>query len=238
MADKALSEADAKLVAGFISAIRGESPPETKMPCEVTVCMPVYNAIFTVQKSLRSCWFSRQGIPLNVFAVENASNEGTQDFMRGLMKPSVTRDTWLTLSKWRELRVFELPQAEGHAWRFPREFYNLRSCFRLMFAKAQTEYVLTLDADVDAPAGGVRTLLEALKADDKLGIVGIKYDDNVTHVKHGFSLMRAKDARRWAARLQTHDCMCSQWCKMAEDEGYKCVNLPGLTARHRRNENE
>jgi hypothetical protein len=234
-----VNKEQAELIASLMATIQGDVPPETKMPCEVTVCMPVANAVFTVHKALRSTWFIRQGIPVNMFVTENGSIDGTQDFIRGLRDGGVTRDYWMKASKWRKLKVFESePEVAVAGQRFPAEYYNIRNCFQKMFVHVKTPYLLTLDGDVDAPSGSVRTMLEALKRDESLGIVGIKYDDNVTHVKHGLSMMRTKQARDWASRLQPDACMCSQWCKMSEDADLKCVNLPGITARHRRNEQD
>jgi hypothetical protein len=236
---QSVDKEQAELIASLVATLQGDTPPETKMPCEVTVCMPVKDAVFTVHKALRSTWFRRQGLPVKLFMTENGSIDGTQEFVRGLRDDSVTRDTWLKWSRWRKLKVFEVePEVAVAGQRFPGEYYNIRNCFQKMFLHVDTPYVLTLDADVDAPSGSIRTMLEALKRDEKLGIVGIKYDDNVTHVKHGLSMMRTSNAREWASRLQPDACMCSQWCKMSEDADLKCVNLPGITARHRKNEQD
>jgi glycosyltransferase involved in cell wall biosynthesis len=233
-----LSQAEAKIVASVLATLREDVPIDAKMPCDVTVCMPVYNSIFTVQKALRSTWFGRQSTPVNMFICENGSTDGTQDLLRGLRDPSVTRDWWLGRSKWRNLVVFEQPQEESLNGRFPREYFNIRACFSHMFKHVKTKYILTLDGDVDLPAGIIRTLLECMERDEKLGIVGVLYDLQASHVKHGLSLMTTANARRWVERLQINECMCAQWCRMAEDDGLKCVNLPGITARHRKNEQD
>lgn len=234
-----LSTHDAAMVASIIETMRaGKKSCADQMPCEVTVCVPVYNAIMVLPKTLRATWFQRQGIPVEMFITENQSIDGSQDFIRGLRDASVTRDSWLKRSGWRHLQVFEVEQEDGLNWRFPREYANLRNSFQQMFAKVTTEYVLTLDSDVDLPAGSVRSMLEAMKRDPKLGIVGIMYDYATDHVKHGLSMMRAADARMWASRLTIDGCLCSQWCRMAGDAGYKVINMPGITARHRKNEQD
>ena len=93
---------------------------------------------------------------------------------------------------------------------------------------------LGVDADVCIPAGGVRTLLEMLKANEKVGIVGIGYDPKVDHVQHGCALIRTDLAQKFT--LTEKSCMCRQFCAQTEEMGYEVRHVPAMSARHMKHE--
>jgi hypothetical protein len=111
---------------------------------------------------------------------------------------------------------------------------NMVACLRKMWPLVETPYLLTVDADVDAPHGGVRTMLETLKSDSEIGMVGIMYERAADHVKHGLAMLRTELAQKIA--LVPGECPCSHMHKQVEEMGHKVVYLSPLSARHRKYE--
>jgi cellulose synthase/poly-beta-1,6-N-acetylglucosamine synthase-like glycosyltransferase len=226
----------AEHVAAIMAALQAPYKPAGAdvLAAEVTVCIPVHNAIKTLGYTLHALEPGAQSLPLNLIIAENGSEDGVQCFIRDLRQPSVTLRYWS--HRFRQIMVVEVPQNEEYpVENKSREFFNIRECFREMFAKVQTPYVLTVDADVEAPRGSVRTMLEALKQDSELALVGIQYDLETDHVKHGLSMMSTELARDLATRLEMrppYTCMCSQFTRMVRDANRKAVNLSPLSARH------
>jgi hypothetical protein len=205
---------------------------------EVTACIPVFNAFKTFGYTLHALEPGAQSVPLDLIIAENGSEDGVQCMIRDLRGPSVTTRYWSQF--FRQIMVVEVPQNEEYpVENWARGAYNVRECFRTMFPKVQTPYVLTVDADVEAPRGAVRTMLEVLKRDSEIALVGIQYQTSVDHVKHGMAMMATPLAASMATRLQMkppYTCMCHQFTRMVREDNLKAVNLSPLSARHAKDE--
>jgi hypothetical protein len=225
----ALSDADLERIAAIVTAEQPASPEDVwEMPCEVTFVMPTYQSFGTLGLALHHLEWGAQTVPMKAIFGENGSVDGTQDFVRALRDDTPTRAYWL--KEWRAIQVVEAPQNEGYPKGMPRILSNMRDLFRAMLPMVDTPYVLTVDADVCVPPGGVRTMLEMLKANEKIGIVGIGYDRRANHVKHGCSMIRAELAQKFTLTEKT--CMCQQFCEQAVAMGYEVRHVPAMSARH------
>jgi hypothetical protein len=226
-------------VAAIIRAI--QSSPQggvvDSMACDITVCIPVFNSIRTLGETLFSLEIGAQSVPMKLILAENGSSDGTQVWLKELgefRKSEVTLKWWL--QRFREIKVVEVRQNEEYPVEGKhRELWCIRECMQKMFPLVQTDYLLMVDADVECPRGGVRTMREALEQDEKIGLVGIQYDPMTDHVKHGMAMMRSDQAKEYVQRLEMkppYQCMCSQYTKMVIADGKKAVNLSPLSARH------
>ncbi len=105
-----------------------------------------------------------------------------------------------------------------------------------MWPLVETPYLLSMDADVEMPVGGLRTMYDMLRADDGVGQVGIIYEEATTHVKHGLTLMRTDMAKQLLSRFTSAKCLCQQICELLDAKGFRSVHVPSISARHARNE--
>ena len=214
------------------------TPKQSTMPCEVTACIPAYNAICTLGLTLWSLEWGAQSIPLRVILAENGSWDGTQAWLRDMAREdqgqpdSPTRKHWLV--KFAGIQVIEVPHTDQYPPGFPQAMENMVECLRQMWPLVETPYLLTVDADVQAPSGSLRTMLEALKQDEKLGMVGIIYEREVDHVKHGLAMLQTEIALQ--IDLVAGQCPCSHMHKQVEEMGYKVRYLSPLSARHMKRE--
>jgi len=171
---------------------------------------------------------------MNLIIAENGSTDGSQCWIRDMRQPSVTLKYWCQF--FGQIMVVEVSQNEEYpVENKSRELFNIRECFRTMFPKVQTPYLLMVDADVEAPRGAVRTMLETLKQDEEIGMVGIQYDLATDHVKHGMAMLSTTLALDLVQRLEMkppYTCMCSQLTRMVRESNKKAVNLSPLSARH------
>jgi hypothetical protein len=233
-----MDQAQAEQIAAILASMQAPYKPSGPdvMATEVTVCIPVFNAVKTLGWTLHALEPGAQSVPLNLIIAENGSTDGVQCWIRDMRQPSVTLSHWSKL--FRQIMVVEVPQNEEYPVEGKhREFFNIRECFRAMWPKVQTPYLLAVDADVEAPRGAVRTMLEALKQDPETVMVGIQYDPSTDHVKHGMAMLPTPLALQLMQRLEMkppYTCMCSQLTRMVREANKKAVNLSPLSARHAR----
>jgi hypothetical protein len=223
-------------VLAIVNALQAPKSPAgpVRMPCEVTACMPVYNGLRSFAAAVCALGPGAQSVPVKLLFAENGSTDGVQLVVRGMARDSVVRRHWM---QWfRDIDLVEVPQneeypVEGRA----RHRFNVRECYREMFVQVDTPYLLMVDVDVEAPHGALRTMLEAFKTDDRLGIVGITYDFETAHVQGGMAMMRTDVAKDLVGRLEMrppYACMCSQMCALVAEKGLKVTHLNPLSARH------
>ena len=231
-----MEQSQAEQVAAILASLQAPYKPcgNDVVATEVTVCIPVFNAVKTLGWTLHALEPCAQSVPLNLIIAENGSTDGTQCWVRDMIQPSVTLKHWSQFFS--QIMVVEVPQNEEYpVENRAREVFNIRECLRAMIAKVQTPFVLTVDADVEAPRGAVRTMLETLKQDREVGLVGIQYDLETDHVKQGMAMMRTELARDVIGRLKMkppYECMCGQTTRMVRETNLKAVNLSPLSARH------
>lgn len=227
-------------VASIVAALQAPSVANgvSLMPCEVTVGIPVYQGFRVLGWTMHALEIGAQSVPLKVILAENGSTDGTQLVLRDLMHDSVTRREWMGRG-WRDISVVEVPQNEEYPAGEGRILYHMRECHRAMLAKVDTPYYLSVDADVEAPRGAVRTMVELLNRDQNVGVVGIQYDPAADHVKCGMMMMRTTEAREWMARVEMkpertgqYRCLCGHIDTIVHQDGRKTVHLSPLSARH------
>ena len=239
-----LSDGQLEQIAALVKPAKSETGTQ-KMPVEITACIPCYNALCWATGSLfvtlHSLEIGAQSLRVKLVLCDNASTDGTQlvlkamaekdpnDYSGGRIPDYIVRKFWL--GRFPDgIQIAEpVPVNEEYPQGQSRMNAHMKVIHPRMLALVDTPYVLTVDSDVEVPRGSVRTMLDALKNDSELGMVGIIYED-CDHVQHGLRMMRTEDMRalNWGARGCT--------CRFLNDEvkrmGKKVLHLSPLSARH------
>lgn len=241
-----LSDKDIARLSALASAMKlnvSKAQP-SEMPTDITVCMTMFDSIETFALALRSVRRGSQSLPVSLIVCDNGSSDGCQMWAREIatkVQTPVGMSDSVTLSYWkarfpRGIKAIQVPQYDGLPARFPREYYNIRECFRKMWPLVKTPYILMLDADVELPKGALRTMYDMLNADAEIGQAGVLYEEAADHVKHGCSLIRTELAMQVLAKLTINSCMCRQICTQLDELGFRSVYVPSISARHNRDE--
>lgn len=239
-----LSDAQLKRIAALVKA---DKPlPESKafqLPCEVTACIPCFDALCwewgSLYVALDSLLPGHQSVPVKLILCDNGSRDGTQVLLRAMAEKEgknipdqVVRSFWLERFP-AGIKIAEpVPINEEYPEGQNRINYHLRELYRRMLKLVDTPYVLTVDADVEVPRGAIRTMLDALKNNADLGMVGIGYGP-ANHIQHGLAMLRTEDMR--AARWPDpgpQNCTCRVLTGEVERMGKKVMHLSPLSARH------
>ena len=237
-----LSDAQLERFAALVKADKTEPEKGIQhMPVEVTACIPCYNALYwgtgSLYVTLHSLEIGAQSLQVKLVLCDNGSTDGTQLVLKAMAErddpvDQIVRQFWLSLFP-AGIQIAEpVPVNEEYPQGQSRMNAHMRVIHPRMLELVDTPYVLTIDTDVEAPRGCVRTMLDALKNDPKLGMVGIKYED-CDHVQHGLRMMRTEDMRALSwGDPGPRNCTCRFLCDEMKRMGKKVMHLSPLSARH------
>lgn len=241
-----LSEKDREWLTTLAGSLKNpvSSTELGKIETEITACMPMFNSVETFALALRSIRLGNQTLPVSLIVCDNGSKDGCQTWVREIthkIQTPVGLQETVTLTYWKQrfprgIQGVEVPQYDELPARFPREYYNIRACFKKMWPMVKTPYMLMLDADVELPKGALRTMYDLLRTNPEIGQVCIGYDEVFDHGKHGCSLIRIELAKQLLPNLNIEGCMCGQICTQLDGLGFKTVHVPAMSARHFKNE--
>ncbi len=238
-----LSSAQLERIAALVKADKPLPKAEVfQLPCEVTALIPCFDALCwewgSLFVTLDSLLLGHQSVPVKLILCDNGSRDGTQDFLRALKQDDAKTASQVTRSFWLErfpagIEIAEpVPENEEYPAGQNRINQHLRVIYQRMLELVDTDYVLTVDADVEVPRGAVRTMLDALKNDVELGMVGIGYGP-ADHIQHGLAMMRTEDMRsaKWPDP-GPKSCTCRVLNDEVKRMGKKVLHLSPLSARH------
>jgi cellulose synthase/poly-beta-1,6-N-acetylglucosamine synthase-like glycosyltransferase len=243
-----LSQAQMERIAALVKAEKAVQKDEEnwELPCEVTALIKVYNALDpdcgTLFYTLRSLIFGVQSISVKIVLCDNGSTDGSQVILNQLkaevttagFQGSATRAYWL--AKFRDIQVVAaMPQNDEYPEGQRKRNSHYKAMYARMLPVVDTDYVLLIDADVDAPTGSLRTMLDALKDDPELGVVAIGYDPNV-HIEQGLMMLGTELARSIDWKKRERGCVCRLITDEIQGMGKKALRLNALSARHRKRE--
>lgn len=209
-----------------------------RMPVEVTCVMSVWNDFMNLPRVLFSLEKGAQSIPMNLILVDNQSTDPCRAI---LAWPDLPK--WLKQKGFVDVRVLGVvprttQMQDGSPIRNPQAVRNINLEFlkKKLTMAVQTEFVLYQDSDVLMPTGGVRDMLEALREDPGLALVGILYEPFSDHVKTGCTMGRTEVLRE--VDWNSDGCTCRYLTKLLRSRGHKVRHLdPGhITARHLKRE--
>lgn len=197
----------------------------------VTVMLPCRNCWRHLAVSL--CWLEKraQSVPLRLVTADQVSDDGVTDaVLCHLGKDFEKRGS--------DIEYTFLGQVRDWGAGKPRtqETMNRNMChIRKVLADAvETPFAMFLDSDVCVPVGGVRAMLEALRQDESLGLVGIPYARRLDHIQGGLTMIRTEILK--GLDFRADGCWCRWLTKEVQRMGHGVKHLEGWYALHLRDE--
>jgi len=213
----------------------------SSVPTEVTCVIPFYRAWLTLPRVLFRLEKGAQDVPMDLVICDNSSDDPIRDAVYG---PRFA--PYMQARGFRRVTVLDpVPQTgpqdferlEGKPCGPTEAAYrNMIFMWSKLLLSVETEFVLFVDADVEMPVGGVRLLLERMKADPKLGELGLQYDWDVDHVEQGCTMARRVVFKDMPWRLD--GCPCRFVTRWLRAHGWKAehVDPRAMRATHLKNE--
>ncbi len=194
-----------------------EQPPPPpadsfERPVRCTVCIATFNSMAWLTLVLKA--LSRQGERLDVILCDNGSQDGTTEHIANPKTKAVIEG--LNNHAIREYRVLDPSPHQANVEA------NVAWSKAKMVDEVKSEYVFWLDHDVSLPSGTLRTLIEEFEQDEKLGALGLPYENSYDHPEMGALLMRTEVAREVGFTHQGN-CVCRNLAKALEARGLKMV---------------
>jgi len=195
-----------------------------KMPTYVTVVIPADSKILELPWALWNLEPGAQSVPVHVRVFVSNSTDGTQEWLLA----DATREAYL--GKFRDFETIVMPDKTEHAKEL-RKHKSLEHTYKKAFTEAETEFVLTLDADVMLPPGGLRHLVEHLWAHKGLAGYGFRYDFKVDHLQMGCTLWRTSALKElnWSRDKR---CICHWLNDTLTAQGWTLAHAEYTSARH------
>lgn len=214
-----------------------QDSPKTRLPTEVTCVIPVYNSFLSLPRVLYHLEPGAQSTPISLLICDNTSqdpfgvllSESNRHFISWLVSRGFTAAQILPAVT----RVTQRPDGTPMA---PQEIINtnLETVWKKLTMAVTTPYILYVDADVLLPTGAVRMLLETIKSDLDLAMLGCQYEVVTDHVKMGATICRTEVMRE--TQWESIGCPCRFITKYLKSQGYKVEHLPGVYATHLKRE--
>lgn len=237
-----------EIVARVMAAIKAEQARPAADPdgCEVTVCIPTFDSLCwefgSLSETLHALRWTAQGMWLKLVLCDNGSRDGTQLLLRAMSEAGdpwdsnqVVRQFWL--ERFKDIKVAEaVPQNEEYSPGQARINYHQKIMYPRMLELVDTPYVLTVDSDVRPPRRCARIMLDFLKENPDVGLVGIKYPPKSDHVQHGLAMMETEFRRSlpWEEMRidQLQRCTCVWMNEQVKARGKTVAWLDWLSAGH------
>ena len=214
---------------------------------EVTAVIAVYNAWMWLGRTLFCLELGAQSIPLDVVLCDNSSTDPCKDILPG---PGFAN--WIESRKGRlnEVEVLasvpQMMEDEGGTPDNPvrKPFKNAKQRgarnYDFMLTKltrhVKTPYILYVDSDVGMPSGAVGAMLQEMKANENLAMLGIRYDQevNLDHVQMGCTMARTDLMKSVVGQFDSREkgCPCRDATRKLVEGGYDVKYLDGWVARH------
>ena len=198
----------------------------TEFPVDVTICVPVFNAITTLGRALWSVSKHNQTIPANLVLADNGSTDPGADVLVG---QKIVQWCEKTLGFKQVTVLSPTPQTthdtksgkalQGQA----RKNVNVEFIRKKLSVAVSTPLMMYLDADVEAPYDALRLLKEKLDSDEQTALVGILYVDKVDHVQAGCTMGRTTIIQD--VNWHSMGCSCRWLTKYLTEQGHKVEYL-------------
>lgn len=196
------------------------SLPVYAAPLEVTVCIPCGPwALNWVWRSIGSLVPDLQSIPVAIHTTAQSNAIAEASAMEH------GADGWCSCGI-KEFKHVGMVPATG------QPIVDICASRKMLAESVETPYTIFLDADVRMPTGGVKLLIDALKADKVLGMVGIPYTLATDHVKMGCTAFRTEELKGFEWHSDGK-CECHALCMWYKGKGMDVRHLEAVTAEHR-----
>jgi len=179
---------------------------------DLTICMMTYNDAETITACLKA--LLKQNIICKVIIFDYESKDGTFELLKIQIKNKV----------YRPLKI-ELISQKVKGDKYTRKRHFRKNVLKLV----KTKYIMFLTANILIPPYSIPLLLEELEKDDKLAMIGLKYEPNVPHVQLGATILRTELVKKidWHKYLE---CTCRNAREQLIADGWRIKNHDKLTA--------
>ncbi len=186
------------------------------MNTDLTICIPCHDNLSTIKIVLNALNF--QDIYPKIIVLDNGSKDGTFEALIMMIKNKYFPDLNI------ELQFF------GEITR--TRFQNLDMVRHKLCQLVDTKYIMFIDSDVLIPPYCIKPMLEKLEHDNRIGMLGLKYDVNATHVKLGASIIRTELIKDLKWKRTDDECQCLCAAKEILVRGYLVQHYTKDLARH------
>lgn len=201
-----------------LKELEGSTGEYTK-PIEVTVCMPVGpGKMYWTWTAIRSLETGAQSEPLYLHVCAHQHTNAAKAALKAQQ------------ASWRQEWKIEDYRYCGEPANLGQRLPNICEARKFLAKTVETPYLIWLDADVRMPPGGVKYLLDGIKARENCGFLGIPYTKDVDHVQNGCTIMPTDLAKR--LQWLPERCSCMSAIKEMQGMGYTVDHLDGIFAEH------
>jgi len=195
-----------------------EALPSVDLEKELTILIPTFNSAGTVKKALDS--LMTQGFRPKIVVYDNGSTDGTIELIEAMLRNRYYKEADILFKK-----TNQVPGGKNKNVCFMR--YKLTEL-------VETEFMFFLDSDIVLPAGVLKPLLTELKKFKNLGMLGLRYEQNPSHVKMGATALRTELAKKVKYVWDERACECIHAGKEIRSMGYDVAyfNFRGGMAVH------
>ena len=179
---------------------------------DLTICMMTYNDAETITACLKA--LLKQNIICKIIIFDYKSKDGTPELLNTQIKNKI----------YYPFKI-ELIEKEIEGGKHARKKHFRENVLKLV----KTKYIMFLTANILIPPYSIPKLLEELEKDDKLAMIGLKYEPNIPHVQLGATILRTELAKKisWRKYLE---CTCRNAREQLVADGWKIKNHDKLTA--------
>ena len=183
---------------------------------DVTICIPVKDNLSTIKIILNALNF--QDIYPKIIVLDNGSKDGTFEALTMMIHNKFFPDLNIELKHFGEITR--------------TTFQNMDSVRHKLCEMVDTKYIMFIDSDVLIPPYCINPMLKKLGHDNRIGMLGLQYDYNATHVKLGATIIRTELAKVVKWKRTDDECQCLCCAKEVLVRGYTVEHYTKTLARH------
>ncbi len=188
------------------------------MNTDLTICIPCHNSLSTIKIVLNALNF--QDIYPKIIVLDNGSKDGTFEALITMVNNKYFPELNIELT---------------HFGKVTRtKFQNLDLVRHKLCDMVSTRYIMFIDSDVLIPPYSIGPMLEQLEHDNRIGMLGLKYDVNTNHVKLGATILRTELVKNLKWKRTDDECQCLCAAKEVLVKGFTVQHYTKTSARHLR----
>lgn len=191
---------------------------------DITIIMPTYDSSATLVPCLTELSKQEADI-IKVLICDTGSHDGTPEMIQAQIKNGYWRRPCL---RWpmAELDIVFIGSLADEG----RE-KNVSKATAELLIHVTTPYVMRLDSDILLAPNTIKPMLSQIKADHKIGMLGLYWHPCESHVTTSSTIFRTEDARKIVWQWDRNGCDCLHAINQFRSLGFKIEQAP-ITARH------
>jgi len=181
----------------------------------ITICIPTKDNLPTIKLILVP--LSYQDCFCRIIIMDNGSKDGTLEAVQAMIKNNIFRDLKVELINFGEWSGVKEKNIEKVRYEFSQV--------------SNTKYLMFIDADVLIPPYVIEGMINTMEKNEKIGMLGLKYDVLSDHVKMGATILRTELAKKIKWKYDEEKCDCLYCAEQIVKMGFSVQHFP-VTARH------